>query len=135
MVALALSTKPFVVPARVAGQYAAYRFLRANAHLHVWLRSLFGVVDSDARHQTWQNYKLPDYLVDFYGVGFPCQPFARCANKLCTKDIRFSFVIARLDVILCGLKPKCALLENTEHFASILTSCLRPLLVVTATSL
>lgn len=98
----------------------------SNTLLHKWLHSLFSVVDSAAQHRTWLDYGLPEYFVDFYGAGFPCQPFARCGNKLGTRDIRFSFVVAQLDAILGRMKPKCALLENTEDFQSTFDKLLKP---------
>ena len=42
-------------------------------------------------------------------------------------DARFSFVVAQLDAVLGTLKPKSALLENTEDFQAVFTKKLLPI--------
>ena len=86
-----------------------------NTHLHAWLSSQFGVVDSWAGHCTWKRYKFRPYEVDIYGAGFPCQPFSRLGTMLGTKDPRFDFVVEQIHAVFGELKPKSALLENNVN--------------------
>ena len=99
----------------------------SNLHLHAWLQQMYSAVDSSAAHQTWRLFNLPEYAIDFYGAGFPCQPFSRQGDKHGVGDVRFSFVIAQLDAVLSTLRPKAALLENTEDFQAVFTKKLMPI--------
>jgi hypothetical protein len=85
------------------------------------------MVGSSADHHTWRLLNLPEYMVDFYGAGFPCQPFSRQGDKLGVADPRFAFVKTQLEAVLGTLKPKVAFLENTEDFQDVFTKKLLPI--------
>ena len=99
-----------------------------NTNLHAWLSSQFGVVDSWAGHCTWKRYKFRPYEVDIYGAGFPCQPFSRLGTMLGTKDPRFDFVVEQIHAVFGELKPKSALLENTEDFEQVWNQIIKPII-------
>ena len=102
----------------------------AEVKLHDYLVSVHGfqVLDSDARDKTiLQMPMIASLRFDFYGSGFPCQPWSAGGPGLGASDPRASVHRDVMPVVCKQVRPKRMILENTIRFDAEFEAQIRPL--------
>ena len=73
------------------------------------------ILRSDLRMQASIN-SLPPLVLDFHGIGFPCQSFSGNGKREGDADQRLAGLVAALVQFIRAKLPKCFFLENVELF-------------------